>query len=202
MGNFFKFGNGGAKGQPPEYRHIEPVAGEHESPANEPLTGEEASGMGAILRLSSTEVKLLQLYSKLLADDFEDADNPRLYPEAHLENPKLQEEFADLTQQELQTSRLKALNTLTATIAANNHQTLTCEQLGNWAMSLSVLHLALGAKLEAKGFALDDLESVLEDFPDEDDRFELAAYLLMADILEEASRFLVSQLTLEFNERH
>lgn len=220
MGNFFNF-----KGQKPGRRpagrrrlevvSIDPDADNNPAADNNPVAGPSPDAdnnptsstgstvqPGVVLRLSSTEVKLLQHFGESLSDDFADLANPRLYPEAHLDNQELQKEFADLTRQDLKTSHRKALDNLLATISDNPGDPITYDQLGNWIAALSVLRLALGAKLEAKGISLDNLDEVLRNFPDQDDRFQLAAYLLMADILEEASQFLLNGLASELDEGH
>lgn len=157
-----------------------------------------------ILRLAPVEAKLLQFFSEKLADDLLDTHNPRLYPEAHRDNPRLQEEFVELIGQELQASRQNALGILSAPGAgadpAGDYQLLSAEQLDQWVAALNVLHLALGTRLENKGVTLSDPESIVEDFladlPEDDfERLEIAAYFMMSDILEEASQFMLDRLT-------
>ena len=181
-----------------------PKFGPDSFPRFESVAASEPSGAAtARLHLSSTEVKLLEVYVRLLDDEIMDLDNPRLYPEAHVDDQELQTEFAELTQHELQTSRRKAMNALTGTLAGNKRELFTNEQLDSWLTALNVLHLALGAKLEDKGTTLGDrdtLEAQLDNL-DEDDRFEVAAYCLMSDILVEASQFMLTRRVLEFEAR-
>ena len=181
-----------------------PKFGPDPFPRFESVAASEPSGAAtARLHLSSTEVKLLEVYVRLLDEEIMDLDNPRLYPEAHVDDQELQTEFAELTQHELQTSRRKAMNALTGTLAGNKRELFTNEQLDSWLTALNVLHLALGAKLEDKGTTLGDrdtLEAQLDDL-DEDDRFEVAAYCLMSDILVEASQFMLTRQVLEFEAR-
>ena len=208
MGNFFNFNSESSKKRPAGRRRIEAVSIDRHSKPDSPSENSPPSKANSalqnrvLLRLSSTEVKLLSHFCELLSDDFSDSANPRLYPKAHLDDKELQEEFADLTSQDLKTSHQNALNTLVTTISDDPFEPITYEQLGSWVASLSVLRLALGAKLEAKGITLDTLDEVLQDSPDQDSRFQLAAYLLMADILEEASQFMLSRLASELDEGH
>lgn len=171
-------------------------------------TGTEAR---VILRLAPAETKLLQFFSQKLSDDLLDIQNPRLYPGAHRDNPRLQQEFVELTGKELQASRKNALGVLaggggggsdggSSGGATGDHQLLSAEQLDQWVAALNVLHLALGARLENKGVTLANPESIVEDFladlpKDDFDRLEIAAYFMMSDMLEEASQFMLDQLT-------
>ena len=139
------------------------------------------------LNLHENEAKVLCLFAQLLKDDVEDTENKRIYPKAHPNNADFQSDFDSLTQQDLVSSRSQALAALAE---PPSREPLSADELSTWLNSVNILHLGLGAKLEACGIDLSDIS--MESIDDEEGRFEAAAYLLMTDIIEEVSHSLIS----------
>ena len=148
---------------------------------------DRASHGSYFLNLHENEAKVLYLFAQLLKDEMEDTENKRLYPEAHPNNSAFQDEFDSLTQQDLVASRSQAL---AAFAEPPSREPLSADELSAWLNSVNILHLGLGAKLEACGIDLSDIS--MESIDDEEGRFQVAAYLLMTDIIEEVSHSLIS----------
>lgn len=148
---------------------------------------DRASHGSYFLSLHENEEKVLYLFAHLLKDEMEDTENKRIYPEAHPNNSEFQDEFDKLTQQDLVISRSQALAVLFEPL---NREPLSADELSSWLNSVNILHLGLGAKLEASGVDLSDIS--MDSIDDEEGRFQAAAYLLMTDIIEEVSHSLIS----------
>jgi uncharacterized protein DUF2017 len=84
-----------------------------------------------------------QLREMLLAD--EDPNLRRLYPTAHADDAKLDDEYQSLVHGTLVEGRLAALDTLEATLG---EATLTEDQLGCWMGAINDLRLVLGTRLD------------------------------------------------------
>jgi hypothetical protein len=84
-----------------------------------------------------------QLRELILAD--EDPNLRRLYPTAHAQDARLDDEYQSLVHGTLVEGRLGALDTLDATIDA---KVLTDEQLGCWMGAVNDLRLVLGTRLD------------------------------------------------------
>ena len=141
------------------------------------------------LTLHDNEQKLLRLSAELLKDEISDTQNTRLYPEAYPNNSAFQDEFDSLTQQDLINIRCQALAMLAE---PPSREPLNSGELSEWLNSVNILHLGLGAKLETYGIDLTEIS--IESIQDEEGRWQIAAYLLMTDIIEEVSHSLVSGL--------
>lgn len=148
---------------------------------------DRASHGSYFLNLHENEEKVLHLFAQLLEDEMANTENKRIYPEAHPDNAEFQSEFDSLTQQDLVSSRSQALAAFAEPLS---REPMSADELSAWLNSVNILHLGLGARLEACGIDLSDIS--MESIDDEEGRFEAAAYLLMTDIIEEVSHSLIS----------
>jgi Domain of unknown function (DUF2017) len=111
------------------------------------------------LRLPDGERELLRgllgELRALLALGVEDPRVRRLYPAAYAEDPEREEEYRRLTQEELSSGRLAAIDTVESTLDAT---VLSSEQLTAWMHAVNALRLVLGTMLdvdEGDPFAVD-----------------------------------------------
>jgi hypothetical protein len=114
-----------------------------------------------------------QLRDLLLAD--EDATLRRLYPTAHADDPKREEEYRSLVHDSLVQGRLGALDTFEATL---RDKVLTEEQLGCWMGAVNDLRLVLGTRLDVS-----EEEHAID--PDEPDAAARFVYHYLGWLLEE-----------------
>jgi hypothetical protein len=133
---------------------------------------------GIELSLPSEERELVgglaeQLRELLLAD--EDPSLRRLYPTAHADDQRLDEEYQSLVHGSLVEGRLAALDVLDATLAET---VLTEEQLGCWMGAVNDLRLVLGTRLDVS-------EEDVEIDPDAPDGPARLVYHYLGWLLEE-----------------
>ncbi len=114
---------------------------------------------GFLLRLPEGERDLVrQLLGELrtlLALGPDDPRLRRLYPAAYSDDEEKEAEYRQLTQEELASGRLAAIETVEATLAAGE---LTLDQLTAWMHAINALRLVLGTMLdvdEEDPFAVD-----------------------------------------------
>ena len=114
-----------------------------------------------------------QLRELLLAD--EDPSLRRLYPTAHADDARIDDEYQSMVHGSLVEGRLAALDVLEATI---DERTLTDEQLGCWMGAVNDLRLVLGTRLDVS-------EEDLEIDPDAPDGPARLVYHYLGWLLEE-----------------
>jgi Domain of unknown function (DUF2017) len=133
-----------------------------------------------LLRLPDDERTLLRQLCEelrtLLALDPDDARVRRLYPAAYGEDPELEEEFRRLTYDDLAASRAAAVDTVEATLDADE---LTAEQLTAWMHAINNLRLVIGTTLDVS-----EEESLTIDPGDPDARHRML-YGYLGMLLEE-----------------
>ena len=99
------------------------------------------------LGISAEERDVLRSLPEQLRDLLGSADPSlrRLSPPAHPDDPRMEAEYRELVGQELEAQRLRALDTMEATIDAEE---LDEEQLSAWLTALNDLRLVLGTRLD------------------------------------------------------
>jgi hypothetical protein len=109
-----------------------------------------------------------------------DAADPRvrrLYPAAYADDAKAEQEYRDLTHEELRSSRLANVDAVEASIDA---ELLTEEQLTAWMQAINSLRLVLGTLLDIND---DDLEIAFD--PDDPEARTQALYGYLGGLLDE-----------------
>jgi hypothetical protein len=109
-----------------------------------------------------------------------DASDPRvrrLYPSAYADDEQKEQEYRDLTHQELRSSRLANVDAVEASIAA---EVLTEEQLTAWMQAINSLRLVLGTLLDIND---DDQELAFD--PDDQEARTQALYGYLGGLLDE-----------------
>jgi hypothetical protein len=109
-----------------------------------------------------------------------DADDPRvrrLYPAAYADDEEKEDEYRRLTHEELQTSRLAAVDAIEGTIEATQ---LTEAQLTAWMQAVNALRLVLGTMLEIT----DDAQELVFD-PEAPDARTQALYGYLGGLLDD-----------------
>jgi AcrR family transcriptional regulator len=89
--------------------------------------------------------QLLGELRTLLANGAEDPRLRRLYPAAYANDPEQQDEYRRMTQEELESGRLAAIETVERTADASE---LTPEELTSWMHAVNALRLVLGTMLD------------------------------------------------------
>jgi Domain of unknown function (DUF2017) len=107
----------------------------------------------------------------------EDPRVRRLYPEAYAEDADRQAEYRRLTQEELQSGRLAAVDVVEDTVDARE---LTADELTAWMQAINALRLVLGTMLDIKE---DDQALTLD--RDDPDAPTMALYGYLGVLLEE-----------------
>ena len=120
---------------------------------------------------------LLSDLRALLSLGPEDPRVRRLYPEAYAGDADRQAEYRQLTQEELQSGRLAAVDVLEATV---DERELTADQLTSWMHSVNALRLVLGTMLDIR----EDDQSLTLD-RDDPDAPTMALYGYLGVLLEE-----------------
>jgi hypothetical protein len=101
----------------------------------------------------------------------------RLFPEAYADDADRQAEYNRLTQEELQSGRLAAVDVVEATV---DERELTAEQMTAWMQAVNALRLVLGTMLD---ITEDDQRLELE--RDDPDAPTMALYGYLGVLLEE-----------------
>jgi hypothetical protein len=96
---------------------------------------------------------------ELLSETTDDPTVRRLFPTAYNQDPERDREYQQLVRDELLEARLAALDTVEATLEADQ---LDEEQLSAWLTALNDLRLVLGTRLDVT----EDLRDVEADDPD------------------------------------
>jgi hypothetical protein len=110
----------------------------------------------------------------------------RLYPAAYADDADRQAEYRELTQEELQSGRLAAVDVLEATV---DERELTAEQLTAWMHAVNALRLVLGTMLDIR----EDDQSLTLD-RDDPDAPTMALYGYLGVLLEELVEAQLSEL--------
>jgi Domain of unknown function (DUF2017) len=110
------------------------------------------------------------------ADPVEDPVMRRLYPAAYLDDPEATREFDAIVRDDLTAERLRAIDTMAATIDASS---LTEDELAAWLAAINDVRLVLGVRLHVTE------ESVSEDFADGPDAIAYATYSFLSYLEEE-----------------
>jgi hypothetical protein len=119
---------------------------------------------------------LLNELRTLLALGPDDPRLRRLYPAAYGEDRESNEEYRRLTHEDLATGRLAAVETVEATIGAEE---LTLEQLTAWMQAVNSLRLVLGTMLDVDEGDPFDVD------PDDPDAQQYMLYGYLGMLLEE-----------------
>lgn len=134
-----------------------------------------------LLRLDDRERALLrQLLDDLrhlLTVNPTDPRVRRLYPAAYAEDPALEEEYRRLTQEELRSGRLAALEAVEASLDAD---VLDADQLTAWMQSINALRLVLGTMLN-----ITDDDQELDFDPAHPEARTIALYGYLGGLLDE-----------------
>jgi hypothetical protein len=113
----------------------------------------------------------------LLMVDAADPRDRRLYPAAYADDAKKEQEYRDLTHEELRSSRLANVDAVEASIDA---ELLTEEQLTAWMQAINSLRLVLGTLLDISD---DDQELAFD--PDDPEARTQALYGYLGGLLDE-----------------
>jgi hypothetical protein len=116
----------------------------------------------------------------------EDPRVRRLYPEAYADDADRQAEYQRLTQEELQSGRLAAVDVVEATV---DERELTAEQMTAWMHAVNALRLVLGTMLD---ITEDDQSLALD--RDHPDAPTMALYGYLGVLLEELVEAQLSEL--------
>ena len=134
-----------------------------------------------VLNLDDRERELIrQILGEMRALLILDATDPRvrrLYPAAYADDAKKEEEYQQLTHEELRSSRLANVDAVEASIAA---ELLTEEQLTAWMQAINSLRLVLGTLLDIS----DDDQELAFDLDDPEARTQ-ALYGYLGGLLDE-----------------
>ena len=134
-----------------------------------------------VLALDDRERALIrQILGDMRALLMVDAGDPRvrrLYPAAYADDAKKEQEYRDLTQEELRSSRLANVDAVEASIDA---ELLTEEQLTAWMQAINSLRLVLGTLLDIS----DDEQEIAFD-PDDPEARTQALYGYLGGLLDE-----------------
>jgi hypothetical protein len=133
------------------------------------------------LTLDERERELIrQILGEMRALLILDATDPRvrrLYPAAYADDAKKEEEYQQLTHEELRSSRLANVDAVEASIAA---EVLSEEQLTAWMQAINSLRLVLGTLLNISD---DDQEMAFD--PDDPEARTQALYGYLGGLLDE-----------------
>jgi hypothetical protein len=113
---------------------------------------------------------------QLLETDLSDPSLKRLFPTAYAEDPELEEEYRELTRDDLVESRRQTLETVAATATADE---VDEEQLLGWMGAVNDLRLVLGTRLDVSEDTDFDVD------PEHPDAPGLAVYGYLGYLLEE-----------------
>jgi hypothetical protein len=134
-----------------------------------------------VLSLDDRERTLIrQILGDMRALLMVDAADPRvrrLYPAAYADDAKKEQEYRDLTHEELRTSRLANVDAVEASIDA---ELLTEEQLTAWMQAINSLRLVLGTLLDIND---DDQEPAFD--PEDPEARTQALYGYLGGLLDE-----------------
>ena len=134
-----------------------------------------------LLRLERQERELIrQLLGELrdlLALGADDPRVRRLYPSAYADDAELEDEYVQLTRDELQRGRLASIDEVEASVEA---EMLTPEQLGAWMQAVNSLRLILGTMLDITD---DDQELGFD--PNDPNARTMALYGYLGGLLDE-----------------
>ena len=113
----------------------------------------------------------------LLTVDASDPRVRRLYPAAYADDAAKEQEYRDLTHEELRSARLANVDAVEASIDAD---VLTEEQLTAWMQAINSLRLVLGTLLD-----IDDDDQELRFDPDDPEARTQALYGYLGGLLDE-----------------
>ena len=134
-----------------------------------------------VLKLDERERELIrELLGELRGLLALGADDPRvrrLYPAAYRDDAEKEDEYQQLTQEELKNGRLANVELVEASIGAD---ILSAEQLGAWMQAVNSLRLVLGTMLDIT----DDNQELTVD-PDDPEARTLALYGYLGGLLDE-----------------
>ena len=134
-----------------------------------------------VLRLDERERELIrQLLGELrelLALGPTDPRVRRLYPAAYADDPELEDEYQQLTQEELRSGRLASVDAVEASVDA---ELLDAEQLTAWMQAVNSLRLILGTMLD-----ITDDDQELDFDPSDPDARTQALYGYLGGLLDE-----------------
>jgi Domain of unknown function (DUF2017) len=121
--------------------------------------------------------QLLDELRELLALSPDDARVRRLYPAAYANDQELEDEYRNLTREELQSGRLASIDAVKGSIDA---QVLRADQLTAWMQSVNTLRLILGTMLD-----ITDDDQELEFDPNDPNARTMALYGYLGGLLDE-----------------
>jgi hypothetical protein len=134
--------------------------------------------------LLALDVRERELIRQILGDmrallmlDSADPRVRRLYPAAYADDAEKEQEYRDLTHEELRSSRLANVDAVEASIEAT---VLTEEQLTAWMQAVNSLRLVLGTLLD-----IDDDDQELAFDPDDPEARTQALYGYLGGLLDE-----------------
>jgi hypothetical protein len=134
--------------------------------------------------LLALDVRERELIRQILGDmrallmlDSADPRVRRLYPAAYADDAEKEQEYRDLTHEELRSSRLANVDAVEASIEASD---LTEEQLTAWMQAVNSLRLVLGTLLDIND---DDQELAFD--PDDPEARTQALYGYLGGLLDE-----------------
>jgi Domain of unknown function (DUF2017) len=134
-----------------------------------------------LLRLDSQERALIrQLLGELrelLALGPDDPRVRRLYPAAYAEDPEFEDEYRELTREELQSGRLASVSAVEESVDA---ESLSIDELTAWMQAVNSLRLILGTMLDISD---DDQEPAFD--PNDPNARTIALYGYLGGLLDE-----------------
>ncbi|HET6551830.1 MAG TPA: DUF2017 family protein [Solirubrobacter sp.] len=121
--------------------------------------------------------QLLGELRELLALQPDDPRVRRLYPAAYAEEPELEDEYRQLTQEELRSGRLASVDAVEASVDAKS---LTADELTSWMQAINALRLVLGTMLD-----ITDDDEELAFSPSDPNARTMALYGYLGGLLDE-----------------
>jgi hypothetical protein len=121
--------------------------------------------------------QLLGELRQLLALQPDDPRVRRLYPAAYAEEPELEDEYRQLTREELRSGRLAGVDAVEASVDAKS---LTADELAAWMQAINALRLVLGTMLD-----ITDDDDELSFSPSDPNARTMALYGYLGGLLDE-----------------